>query len=91
MGLWCNQMGVGGWVAMIALWVAVLAVVIWAVCRMFPTPRRRPDPSLDPQALLDARLASGEVDPETYRSLRSHLADPSHLADSAPVTTKGPR
>ncbi|GAA2244715.1 hypothetical protein GCM10010401_17460 [Rarobacter faecitabidus] len=91
MGLWCNQMGAGGWAAMIALWVAVLAGVIWAVCRMFPTPQRRAERDLDPQALLDARLAAGEMDPETYRSLRSHLADSSHLAGSEPVTTKGPR
>lgn len=91
MGLWCNQMGVGGWVAMIALWVALLAVVVWAVCRMFPTPRRRAERDLDPNALPAARLASGEVDPETHRPLRSRPADPSHLADPEPVTTKGPR
>jgi len=85
MGLWCNQMGVGGWVAMITLWVALLTVVVWAVCRMFPAPHRRADRDIDQQALLDARFASGEMDPETYRALRSHLAG------SKPVTTKGPR
>lgn len=91
MGLWCNQMGVAGWIAMIALWAALLAVVVWAVCRMFPTPQRRAARDRDPQALLDARLASREVDLDTYRSLRSQPADPSHLADPEPVTTKGPQ
>lgn len=52
MGLWCNQMGAGGWIAMIAFWAAALAVVIWVVGRMFPTQRttagRGPGPVCGP-------------------------------------------
>lgn len=68
MGLWCTQMGVGGWVTMVALWLAVVALVVWAVCRLFPA-RRGPDP----QTILDERLATGEIDADTYRSLRGLL------------------
>lgn len=68
MGLWCTPMGVGGWIAMAATWAAVLSVVVWTVCRLFPAAK-----NCDPRAALDARLASGEIDAETYRVLRAQL------------------
>lgn len=68
MGLWCTSMGVGGWIFMGATWAAVLSLVVWVVCRLFPAAKER-----DPRAALDARLASGEIDTETYRSLRAQL------------------
>lgn len=76
MGPWCGQMGVGGWLGMVALWVVVLAAVIWAVTRMFPVQR-------DPRAVLDARLARGEIDAVQYRLVREELerleASPTHV------------
>ena len=68
MGQWCTSMGVGGWIAMAATWITVLALVVWAVSRLFPAAKDR-----DPRAVLDTRLASGEIDSETYRSLRAQL------------------
>lgn len=65
---WCVGMGVGGW-SMIALSLAVLAIAVWAVTRLFPAA-----PAADPVAVLDTRLAAGEVDLETYRTLRAELA-----------------
>lgn len=71
-----------GWVLMVALWVSVIAVVAWAVTRIFPgasqgsgssDPMRPRAAEDDPQALLDRRLASGEVDPETYDQIRQRL------------------
>jgi len=85
MGLWCNQMGAGGWIAMIAFWAAALAVVIWVVGRMFPTQRTTAGRDPDPYAVLDARLASGDLDLATYRTLRAQF-DQRETA-----TTKGPR
>ena len=70
MGPWCGQMGIGGWVGMAAFWVLVLALVIWAVSRLFPS-----QDALTPRAVLDARLASGDLDPETYRLIRQELDD----------------
>ena len=68
MGPWCGQMGVGGWIGMVAFWVVVVALVIWALARLFPTQR-----SAGERGVLDARLARGEIDPETYRLLREEL------------------
>ena len=77
MGPWCGQMGVGGWIGMVAFWVVVVALVIWALARLFPTQRRGGE-----RAVLDARLARGEIDPETYRLVREEL-------DSLGVAGKG--
>lgn len=71
-----------GWLLMVALWVSVIAVVAWAVTRIFPgasqvsgaaDPTRLRAAEDDPQALLDRRLANGEVDPETYDQIRQRL------------------
>lgn len=64
---WCGQMGVGGWVGMITFWVAVVAVAIWAVTRLFPVA------DASPRRTLDDRLARGEIDPATYRIIRDEL------------------
>lgn len=61
MGL-CTQMGVGTWIAMIIGWIAVLAVVVWAVCRMFPTTKR-----VDTETTPDTRRASGEMAASAYQ------------------------
>ena len=68
MGPWCGQMGVGGWLGMVAFWIVVVALVIWALTRLFPTQQ-----STGARAVLDARLARGEIDPETYRLVREEL------------------
>jgi len=80
MGLWCGQTSAGGWVAMVAAWVVVVGVAVWAVCRLFPAQR-----SPDPRAVLDARLASGEIDVGTYQKVRQQLGG------QGPVPTKGLR
>lgn len=64
---WCVGMGTAGW-SMIALSLAVLAVAVWVVVRLFPAA-----PAPDPVAVLDRRLAAGEIDLETYRALRAEL------------------
>jgi putative membrane protein len=61
-------MSAGGWVTMIVLLAAVLCFALWVVGRLFPV-----QGGLDARALLDARLASGELDIDGYRSLRSAL------------------
>ncbi|MFI7061731.1 hypothetical protein ACIBL3_12155 [Kribbella sp. NPDC050124] len=66
---WCSGMGAGGWVSMIGVWVAILGLVVWALTRIFPTD----DPLRDAQRSLDRRLASGELDPETYRAMHDEL------------------
>ncbi|WP_024288373.1 hypothetical protein [Cellulomonas sp. KRMCY2] len=78
MGLWCTQTGAGGWLSMVVLWVAVVALIVWGVGRLFPA-----QPAPDAYAVLESRLASGEIDPETYRLIRRELDR------LAPVETKG--
>src|SRR5665647_766826 len=56
MGPWCGQMGIGGWVGAVGFWVIVVAVVIWGVSRLFPA-----NDAPAPRAVLDARLASGDL------------------------------
>jgi len=59
------------WVGMIAFW----GLLIWAVYALVVTATRKPDRGQDPQArsaaaILDERLARGEIDAEEYRRLR---------------------
>jgi uncharacterized membrane protein len=71
MGPWCGQMGVGGWVGMAAFWIVVVALVIWALARLFPAQRSGAE-----RAVLDTRLARGEIDLETYRLVLEELDHP---------------
>ena len=79
MGPWCGQMGVSGWLGMAALWVVIVALAIWAISRLFPVRS-----GSDARAALDARLARGEIDPETYRLVREEL-------DGLDATGRAPR
>jgi len=78
-GEYCGGMGPAGWLLMIGFWAAVIAVIVWAVTRLFPKastggrspiPHQRPDTQ---ELLLDQRLASGEIDPQTYIAARREL------------------
>src|SRR6266702_6646313 len=67
---WCGGMGAGGWVLMAVLWGGFLAVVVWAVTRLFPGGRSREGNNDSAASVLDRRLATGEIDEDTYRRLR---------------------
>lgn len=70
-------MGAGGWIAMMVFWVALLVLIVWAIARAFPTsdsqrggdaPRQESS-----EEILDRRYAAGELDTETYQSMRATL------------------
>jgi putative membrane protein len=77
-------MGAGGWIAMTIFWVGLITLIIWTLTRALPsgstwgrdstlsTPRREnwADSAED---ILDRRFAAGELDEETYRSMRATL------------------
>ena len=63
---WCLREG--GWL-MVAATILVVVAAVWAVTRLFPT-----SVVVDAAGVLDARLARGEIDVETYRRLRAELA-----------------
>ena len=61
--------GGAGWAAALAMgvfWLLLAGVVVWAVIRAAAPP----DSGDDARRILDRRLATGEIDLETYRTLR---------------------
>ena len=72
-------MGAFGWFMMILFWVVLIVAIVWALRELRPGDRRSPEtpdpPAEDPFAILDRRLASGEIDPETYDELRDKLTE----------------
>ncbi len=61
-------------------WIALLAVVVWAVARIVPSrggavhSGSLPSKPEEPLEILNRRLASGEIDVKTYHQLRSELS-----------------
>ena len=69
-------MGGGWWILMMVFWVGLIAAIVWAGARLFA----RPGPGdysggsgERPGEILERRLASGEIDAETYDTLREKL------------------
>jgi putative membrane protein len=73
-----DGMGAGGWVLMSVFWVALIAAIVWAAAAFSSRGGRRSDSDglLErPEEVLDRRLASGEIDPSTYDTLRIKIRD----------------
>jgi putative membrane protein len=74
-------MGAGGWIAMTIFWVALITLIIWTLSRALPggtswgrdftPPQERGADSAED--ILDRRFAAGDLDEETYRSMRATL------------------
>ncbi|TDU83835.1 putative membrane protein [Kribbella voronezhensis] len=68
-----------GWmmVVMPLLWIALTAVIVWAVLQVVhrPTGSAPTLPGREtPQEILDRRFASGEIDADTYTKAKAHLS-----------------
>jgi putative membrane protein len=73
-------MGAAGWLLMAVFWIALIALVVFAVVRLFPRTEPTPEPREprgEPREILKCRLASGEIDVDTYEQLSSKLGPPS--------------
>lgn len=74
----------GGWAWMAfmpLLWIALIAVAVWAGIRFahHPTARgdggnRAPERRETPEEILDRRFATGEIDADAYTEARQRLA-----------------
>lgn len=66
------MMGGFGFGAGMLVWVILLGVIVWAVVRATTqSPSGRPTDSA--HAILDQRLARGEISIDEYRKLRAEL------------------
>ena len=72
-------MSVFGWLGMVLVWVLLVVAIVWALRELRSGGSREPsqpsEPPEDPFAILDRRLASGEIDPQAYDELRDKLAE----------------
>ena len=72
---WNGGMTWEGWFFMSLFWVLLVGVIVWAAAQLFPGRRdARTEQQEEPRTILDRRLASGEIDLETYEQLRRTLA-----------------
>lgn len=61
----------GMWIAMVLFWIAVIALVVWAVRGGLL--HTRPHPPESPLERLDRSLAEGTISPQDYRERRALL------------------
>ena len=81
---WDGGMSIGGWILMTLFWLALLAIIVFAVLRLLPGRRdnastgRTPgaDDQDRPETILAQRLARGEIDEDTYDRLRDKITRP---------------
>jgi len=68
-------MGSLGWLGMGVFWLILLGLIIWLVVRLLPGSDSGTTRNTDESALeiLDRRLASGELDTETWQAQRAAL------------------
>lgn len=79
------------WIGMGLFWLVLLGLIVWLVIRLLPGRSPEPthaaaaptapvspatsSPASPALAILDERLASGEIDVETYRTIRATLLE----------------
>jgi putative membrane protein len=72
---WNDGMTWEGWLFVSLLWALLVGVIVWAAAQLFPGRRdAHVERREEPRTILDRRLASGEIDLETYERLRRTLS-----------------
>jgi putative membrane protein len=68
-------MGLLGWLGMGVVWLILLGLVVWLLVRLLPASSAGATRSTgeSPLETLDRRLASGEIDLETWQAHRAAL------------------
>ena len=75
MGWYGGGMGPLGWLAVGLFWLVLLGLIVWLVTRLLPSGSSgtsRPAGE-SPLEILDRRLASGEIDLDTWQAQRAAL------------------
>ena len=75
MGWYGGGMGLLGWLAMGLFWLILLGLIVWLVIRLLPAGNggtTRPT-GASPLEILDRRLASGEINLDTWQAQRAAL------------------
>jgi putative membrane protein len=67
--------GAVGWILMALFWIAVIALIVWAVIRLTQSSRGRDRQVESPREILDRRFASGEIDTAAYEEARGRLSE----------------
>ena len=66
-------MGLGlMWLWMVAFWIGVVFLAVWASGLLFPRVPSPPEPT--PRDILETRYARGELTREQYQELRKELS-----------------
>ena len=75
MGSYDGGMGLLGWLAMGVFWLILLGVIVWLVTRLLPAGSggATSPTGESPLEILDRRLASGEIDLDTWQAQRAAL------------------
>jgi putative membrane protein len=75
MGWYGGGMGPFGWLAMGVFWLILIGLIVWLVIRLLPgsTSGTTRDTGESPLSILDRRLASGEIDLDTWQAQRAAL------------------
>jgi putative membrane protein len=70
--------GAGGSILMAVFWIALIALIVWAVVRLVQSSGGRyrdRQHAETPQEILDRRFARGEIDTAAYEDARARLAE----------------
>lgn len=73
---WYDGMNGGWWILMVVFWVGLIAAIFWAGARLFDrtgSVGHSDGGGERPGEILERRLASGEIDADTYDALREKL------------------
>jgi putative membrane protein len=80
MGWYGGGMGWLGWLGMGVFWLILLGLIVWVVVRLLPSSSggTTRTPGESPLEILDRRLASGEIDLDTWQAQRAALLGAQH-------------
>jgi hypothetical protein len=79
---WCGQMGIGSWLVMAALWGSFIALVAWAITRIFPSAPPAGDHSGPSRSDLSADRSVIEFSGRPYPDVTD---DPTAVSSRAPT------